>query len=109
MIMGLGHPRKLGVIGTSPAPAAMPSLNQKIQRNSCPSQKTGAETPKSANPIAIRSKAERGFRAERIPIGIPRQSHTTDAPRASDRVTSILSQRIGFSGERVLKENPKPG
>jgi hypothetical protein len=69
----------------------MRNLNQKKNRNSCPSQNTGADTPNSAKSIPARSRADRGFVAEAIPMGIPMSSHVAAAPRARVIVTGSRS------------------
>ena len=51
-----------------------------------PSQKTGAEMPKRAKPIATRSKTERRLTAEMTPIVIPSTSQMKAAPMISENV-----------------------
>ena len=63
-----------------------------------PSQKTGAEMPKSAKPIARRSKIVRRLTAEMTPMLIPSRSQTTAAPTISESVRgafSMILSRIG--------------
>ena len=110
MIMWFNHVKNPACpIETYPEPAAIFSLNQNRYRNISPSQKTGADTPKSANPMARRSPRERGRSAERTPIGMPSRSHTSAAPAASWAVTTRRLAMIGFRGARELNENPSPG
>ena len=62
-----------------------------------PSQKTGAEMPKSANPIARRSQSEPGLRAERVPMATPTTTQMIAAPKARKSVRGALS----FSSPRT--------
>ena len=87
----------------------MVGTNQNMYRNSSPSQNTGADTPNSANPMATRSKLDRGRSAERIPMGMPRRSQKNAAPMARLMVTLKRSSRMGFRQDRLVNENPSPG
>ena len=63
-----------------------------------PSQKTGAEMPKSAKPIAMRSTTVRRLIAETTPIRTPPISQRIEAPRISESVRgafSMILPRIG--------------
>ncbi len=51
-----------------------------------PSQKTGAEIPKRANPIASRSMSVLRFTAESTPIAMPPISQIVAAPAISQSV-----------------------
>ena len=64
-----------------------------------PSQKTGAEMPKSAKPMARRSKTVRRLIAETTPIRTPPVSQSSEAPTISESVRgafSMIFSRIGM-------------
>ena len=63
------------------------NLNQKKYRSSCPSQKTGIETPISANNMPARSQNDPRLMPEMMPIGMPMKSHRIAAPTANVTVT----------------------
>ena len=69
----------------------MPSLYQKMKSPISPSQKTGAEMPNSANPMASRSTSVLRLIAEITPITMPAPSQMMDAPRISDSVRGAFS------------------
>src|SRR5215470_16381228 len=87
----------------------MPSLNQNSQRNVKPSQNTGADTKKTANPIASRSSMVRCLTAEITPMGSPSASHTKADPSTSVVVITNLGPSSESTAVRVTNENPKPG
>ena len=72
---------------SSPEDGATPSLNQKKYRSSCPNQKTGIETPISANNMPARSQNDPRLIPEMMPMGMPMKSHRIAAPTASVTVT----------------------
>ena len=79
-------------------PAVRPSFYQKMKSAISPSQKTGAEIPKSAKPIATRSTTVRRLTAEITPIATPTTSQMIAAPTISESVRgacSMILSRIG--------------
>ena len=79
-------------------PAVRLSLYQKMKSAISPSQKTGAEMPKSAKPITKRSANERRLMAETTPIRMPTVSQMMAAPMISESVRgafSMILSRIG--------------
>ena len=79
-------------------PAVRLSLYQKMKSAIRPSQKTGAEMPKSAKPIARRSTIVRRLIAETTPIRTPPTSQIIEAPAISESVRgafSMIFSRIG--------------
>ena len=74
-----------------------------------PSQKTGAEMPKSANPMAKRSKTVRRLIAEMTPIRTPTDSHMIDAPTISENVRGAFSMILSRIGTLESYEYPRPG
>ena len=86
------------MIGVYPVPAVRSSLYQKMKSAISPSQKTGAEMPKSAKPIARRSTTVRRLIAETTPIRTPTVSQRIEAPTISEIVLgafSMILSRIG--------------
>ena len=76
----------------------MPSLYQKMKSAIRPSQKTGAEMPKSAKPMAARSMIERRLTAEMTPMPMPMRARAMAAPPISESVRgafSMIFSRIG--------------
>ena len=83
---------------TYPVPGEMSSLYQKMNSAIRPSQKTGAEMPKSTKTIAILSVAVRRLMADITPTRTPTVSQRIDAPRISESVLGAFSMiwpRIG--------------
>src|SRR4051812_14386278 len=80
-----------------------------MYRNICPNQKTGADTPNRAKPMANRSPRDLGFNADSTPMGMPMEIQTNAAPKASCAVTPSRCMMIGFSGDLVLNDLPSPG
>jgi len=74
-----------------------------------PVQKIGIETPARAIVIALRSKTDPRFRADRTPVATPKPTHSTAAPRASENVTGIRSRISGHTGCRLMNEKPRQG
>ena len=74
-----------------PVPAVQWSLRQKIHRAMSPSQKTGADMPKSAKPIAARSTIDLRLTAESTPMPTPMTSHKVAAPKISQSVLGARS------------------
>ena len=58
-------------------------MNQKKYRSSCPSQKTGIETPTIASNIVARLEKALRRTADKMPMGIPNISQMSAAPTPS--------------------------
>ena len=73
--------------GHVPGPGQPPELVPEDVEHTRPSQKTGAETPNSAKPIAIRSAADAVLQRRQDPDRDADESHTIAPPMASCAVT----------------------
>src|SRR5215510_13861217 len=78
------------------------NLNQKMYMNRYASQKTGAETPMSANTIDARSMKLPRLTAEMMPIGIPISTQVMAAPTASAIVTGSRLKISSFTGTKLV-------
>ena len=96
--------------GMYPVPrASNPSFFQNMKSAISPSQNTGAETPKSAKPIANRSEAEPRRSAEITPIVTPMMTQMIAAPSASAIVRGMRSLISWSTDVRLSYETPSPG
>ena len=110
---------------SSPDDGATPSLNQKKYSSSCPSQKTGIETPISANSIAgavpersaldARDDADRDADEEPQDGGTDRERHRDGQPsvdlfldrhEVAVRVVDVLVQEQARPGDQPLANLP---
>ncbi len=90
-------------------PGSSASFSEKMKSAIRPSQNTGAQTPNSANPIAVRSTHECRLSAARTPSGIPMSSQRIAAPMISASETGARAFTSSSTGDLVLNDSPRPG
>src|SRR3954464_13030750 len=90
-----------------PVIGVQPSLKPTTYERIRPIHTGCAEIPISTNTIADLSKSDRGFNADRIPIGSAISIHSTAPPSTSDAVTGAAFITVSLTLCRLKYDLPR--